>query len=582
MKAEHVQEERTVAYDPETEMAWYVLKPFVNLLDFSLKREWQDRETGQWEVGPLPMNEKDDLERVLNRVRGYWDNNENRWVDDDTGRPFRPRSFTKRLYADCRRMLDVSYYRCAHDAVAQVGYGSYDRACRKLSFDPGLLGIEGKVRKFPKVGILLVGIDLDPVNDQGLKDANFAEHCVIAQDWLSETHFTGMYWEPSTSGTGQHGYLKVFYKVSDRPHSFLCHLHEVFARLADKLTPALAEIAKHCHLDQFRSLPTLVGVEKNSTITTVERDGQQVNWIHILKRSNCIKTPLFYRGIEDILAFHRSPWYAFEYMEALAGLSSSGIAGEENQINEEAQRRMAQARGGGASGEEYGIAYQQPVRRSLSHAQTVENLRNVTDGCERRNLFYMSFNRLHRRVMLPEGAMAAYEAARLNTGPDEGNRRWHDFARLFRQFTSIGPCRFDPEKSSVDYSEFDQMKVMLMAVIALRWHLAVKTYATCVRGKRSHTSIPPEEYAVIYYAMLKSQGDGQTCFFGYSEIPKALEQNGMSGGNRNKAAAFFKGLQRMKLARKVEGPVPGVRNTGWSVLLPEKAIEVERPEEDVA
>lgn len=582
MDREHDEDGRAVEYDPETEMAWYVLKPFMNLLDFSLKREWHDRESGQWKVGPLPMNDKDDLERVLNRVRGYWDSEEKCWVDDDSGRPFRPRSFSKRLYADCRKMLDVSYYRCAHDAVAQVGYGSYDGACKKLNFDSNMLGIDGKARRYPKVGILLVGIDLDPVNDQGEKDATFSEHCRVARNWLSATQFTGMYWEPSTSGTGQHGYLKVFYEVSHKPHAFLCHVHEVFAQLADKLTPPLTKITTHCHLDQFRSLPTLVGVEKNSTITTFERDGQRVNWIHVLKRSNCIKTPLFYRGVEDILAFHQSPWYDFRYIEALAGDSFETDAHEEDQVNEEAQKRLAQPRGGGAVGEGHGIAYQHPVRRTLSHAQTVENLRHLSDGRDRRNRFYMSFNRLNRRVMPHEEAMAAYEAASLNTGLNEGNRRSHDFARLYRQYTGAGPSRFDPEKSSVDYSGFDKTKVMLMEVIALRWHKAVKSYAVSVRGKRSRTPLSPEEYAVIYHAMLKSQGEGKACFFGYSEVPKALQQNGMNGGNRNKAAALFKGLVRMKLIRKAEDPVPGVRNTGWSVELLPKSIDAARAQDGVA
>src|SRR4051794_15435768 len=130
-------------FDRTTNMAWFVLRQFINPLDCSSK----------FGARIPPMNKSDALEHLYNGT------------PFDDGSFYRPSYFSRvRLDLHLKR-AETYYYRCRYDAVAQSGYGSYDAAKDTLDFAREM-GIEGKVKRFQNIGVMLLGIDIDAHNDE--------------------------------------------------------------------------------------------------------------------------------------------------------------------------------------------------------------------------------------------------------------------------------------------------------------------------------------------------------------------------------------------------------------------------------
>ena len=188
--------------------------------------------------------------------------------------------------------LRTLYYRSKHDCVARVGYHSYDKARRRFPWAERF-GITSTVQKFPDVGWMLLGFDLD---------AKHGEPDVAAlRDWLLEL-FPGSFWEKSTGGSGVHLYVKLAYRVAHAGnlYSTISLIDRYVAKLSAQLESRRVAKGIEAKLDQIRSTPTM--------FSWCERRKRVV----VAKRANCIKAPRCSRGLDDLFDFHMAPFILFD------------------------------------------------------------------------------------------------------------------------------------------------------------------------------------------------------------------------------------------------------------------------------
>jgi hypothetical protein len=236
-------------------------------------------------MGYLPMNTNRELEAVFNGD-----------VEPDGSR-LRPRYFSKLRLEMHLKEVDTYCFRSLAFAPARTGYGGFDKAHKKFAF-AGQMGIEEKCQKYPSRSVMLLGVDIDAKH--GEQDAQ--EVCDMLLDLLP-----GSYFEPSTSGTGIHLYLKVFYDSADSRarRTMIKVIHES----CDQLSRALEEMrlarGYQAQVDRVRGYPSLLGYDKTS------------GRVQVKCRTPCIKIPRFKQGKEDVLWFQGAPYVDLQYLQQL-------------------------------------------------------------------------------------------------------------------------------------------------------------------------------------------------------------------------------------------------------------------------
>ena len=270
-------------FDKTTEMAWYVLSPFINPLDCSQKATWRN-DSNKYAV--YPMNKSADLEILYNH-----DTNE-------SGEQFKPYYFSKLRLDTHLKQADTYYYRSRYNAVASTGYGSSDISKDKLNYADDMR-ITHKRIKYEDIGIMLLCVDIDC--HHGEKDGERVKDLIINE------YFPGSYWEPSTGGKGFHIYMKLAYDVNYRfnPHQTLRYIHRVISECCLLLERERLERGFDAPIDKIDGLPSMI-------------DFNQVKQrVFIAKRSQCIKIPRFINGEHDILGLYNAPYLMFSFIDAL-------------------------------------------------------------------------------------------------------------------------------------------------------------------------------------------------------------------------------------------------------------------------
>lgn len=160
-------------YPPETEAGWYVIKEFISLLLCSYKSD----------NGALPFNPNEVLNHHFSKT-GVFELNR----------------YSKAKYHRHICQIENHYYRSNHNSRHTTGFHRSDKIAQQ-SILYKILDISIKKTKYGDYYVILCMIDID--GHQGEND------CEKVAQWLNTTYFHQSYWEPSTSFTGQHGYIKI-------------------------------------------------------------------------------------------------------------------------------------------------------------------------------------------------------------------------------------------------------------------------------------------------------------------------------------------------------------------------------------
>ena len=218
-------------YRIETELANYVLSEFIDPLAGANK----------YNDCVIPYNFNEALNHIYSK----------------TGVFKHPFSFTKQKLQDHLLQEETHYYRSKRDGIHKEGYGGHDKHI--LSILNQYLGIKKEdYKKYDNVNlnVLLLKFDHDGHNDE--KDS------AKVQDWLISTYFEDTYKEPSTSLSGEHGYVKLAYP-SDLSIEYVCDvIKQVFA-LLDKKRQLLGYSSP---IDVPCGLPNLITWDNSISVDT--------------------------------------------------------------------------------------------------------------------------------------------------------------------------------------------------------------------------------------------------------------------------------------------------------------------------
>jgi len=194
-----------------------------------------------------------------------------------------------------------------------------------------------------------------------------------------------------------------------------------------------------------------------------------------------------------------------------------------------------------------------------SYTTEMERLKTETDAFERGLGFLLTYSRKIRRVPTVEEAIQAYEQAGLNSGADETGRRRGRFEYLVQHVSKT----FDSSKLAFGYEGYEAVRDELIRQINGKI-----TPNLCLEYRKTHertSSVTAEDMAVLWFAMQRSQGEGQQTRFGYRQISQAFQKITGRGCSRNKASKLLSVLQQLKLIEKVANYCVGHRATVWRV-----------------
>jgi hypothetical protein len=215
----------------ETELANFVLSEFIDPLAGASK----------YNDIPIPYNFNEVLNHIYSKSSVF-------------EHPF---SFTKSKLENHLFQKETHYYRSKRDGIHKEGYGGHDEEI--LSILSTYLGIKKEAYKkydYAQLKVLLLKFDHDGHNDE--KDSS------KVQDWLISEYFGDTYKEPSTSLSGDHGYIKLAYP-SNLSIEYVCSvIKEVFA-LLDKKRKQLGFCSP---IDVPCGLPNLISWDNSISIDT--------------------------------------------------------------------------------------------------------------------------------------------------------------------------------------------------------------------------------------------------------------------------------------------------------------------------
>ena len=502
---------------PETEAAWHLLSPFINMLDCNLKEDD--------ESPPLPMNRSADLERLYNHE------------PDDEGAFYRPSFFAKRRLEVHRLGLATYYYRSKHNGVARTGYGQSDAASDGIPFAREI-GIQGKVVKFLDVGIMLLGVDID---------CHRKEPDVLkVRDWILAEFFPGAYSEPSTGGLGCHMYLRCAYPVdwAGNLYRTMQRLAGVVRGLSEKLVARHAELGFKAPVDGVRSAPT------------------QVAWdpahqrVRIVSRTYCIKIPRFARGLDDLVAFANSPFW---WLPAFAGKQDQlGDGDHEGGGDHRVEEILAQdweERVQDAGEEDITV-------RSGNPQEAVERLSREPDGFERKLGFALVHSRMIGHVPTGTDLNEAYKAAGLAQTTDDARR-----IQKFKGIAAYISRTFDPSRLGLDWSGWQKDKDGLVFRMRILLGDNYVLYRIQDRGEEYVHELLIEELAAVYWYVGYDDRHGREGFYrgacSYRQVQEVCAKLLSKTCPRHKAGMILRTLADMGLIKQTGGSVTGIRGSTY-------------------
>lgn len=268
-----------IHFSKETEAAWYVLKPFVDCFNFG-KKVFID---GKWT--PISCNKSELLEHLFNEKKLS--------IDTEYG-PRRVSFFSKKNLDSHLNGFDTYYYRSSSNTIRYTGYGVSDKTACKLPFSAEL-GITTKKVSIQNEKVMLIGIDIDCHN--GEKDSS---------KWLPilSSLFGDFYYEPSTSGSGLHGYVKLSCPI----RYSTSYIIDILCTINNRLKDSGVALGIKSSLDSFKGTPS----------RTVKNESGKIVYSN---RGNLLKIPRL-TTMDKIKSFYSKPYVLFTNLEHMIELEN--------------------------------------------------------------------------------------------------------------------------------------------------------------------------------------------------------------------------------------------------------------------
>lgn len=540
---------RRKQYDKTTEAAWYVLSPFVHVLDCSQKVL-----TDSGETKIVALNTNQNLEYLYNGTLVSWQKDvSDGWrcvptPKEQGGALYRAAYFTKARLCLHLYGYETLYYRSRYNAIARLGFARSDAQAKALPFAQEL-GIAEKVRKFDQVGILLPCLDIDC--HKGERDVEKARDLILAR-------FPQSYWEPSTNGKGVHVYLKVSYPIAKNHYRQLLLIRHTLKELALLLDQERISKGIDAPIDRMTGLPSVVVVQNHE--------------VRILERTQCIKVPMFSNGMNDILEFHKAPFILFENLQPLVNQERNSV--NDTVLNDKGgcslfdDTELLKEFNEGEGWEEGNnniptIEYTTVC--TASYTSTVAQMMGEPDAFLRTVEFCKVYARKRKKketditqALITE-FIEEYCHQGLNTGEDRGRRRLR-----FKQVLQSIYRTFQPERLvAVDYSGFENEKPSLLALIQKR----LPSFSDPKVEKQVPVTL--DDLAAILFAMKKNRPEGGRVQFSYKQAIGAYRSIMGKTPNRNRIAKIFRALQEGGLIETTNGYMPGVVGRRWRITVQE-------------
>lgn len=572
-------------YPKEVEAAWYVLKPFFHPLDCAEKNTYSIQDPqGDGTIiksGVYPINVNYVLASILSGDTRY-----------------RPRYMTKSKLAQHLSQIKTYYYRSDYQAIYSKGYGSHENQALKLPFAHDL-GINSKRMYYPDTYyIMLVGIDIDA--HHGETDS------VSVEQWL-KTYFPETYWEPSSSYTGRHGYLKLAYPC-DVSIGTVIHSLEFLFSLLDKKRIILgfqSSLDVPCGLPSTLSLvdeyPYLNEELKDQTDTFVQEKTLSVlsqitgkNYSQgpfegkfiKLKRSQAFKFPRFnntissQRSMEDVLYFYQKEFYSYSFITNLIEILTKelNLNPEEADNKSEGEYSLSIVCSPYKNTISQDIGWQDVVEQELSlsdywknkpkknystihYQQKIETIKAIQDTKKKTGLFYWNYAVYLHRVPTVEEAIEEYIRQGLNSSAEiDSKRRRSRFEYCYRYIQK----RFDEARCGFHIGDWHLHRNSCMDMI--QSHLSDRIILKWKKDGHKQYALTVDELALVYFSIKKSNECDKTNSdriirnsFSYKRLKSIFSMVLGKGCHRAKCSRILQVLQDIGLIEKTGNYISSVR-----------------------
>ena len=572
-------------FELETELANYVLSEFLDLLGGASK----------YNGIPIPYNFNEVLNHIYSKSSVF-------------EHPF---SFTKSKLEDHLLQKETHYYRSKRDGIHKEGYGGHDD--HVLSILKKYLGInkEDYIKyDYTKLKVLLLKFDHDGHNDE--KDSS------KVQDWLISEYFGDTYKEPSTSLSGDHGYVKVAYPIKLSIEYVCSVIKQVFALLDKKR----AILGFSSPIDVPCGLPNLIIWDKSIEVATQmpkisykeynqyrnikksiitgdisESDAQSLrisnryiysDIIRILsiplpctiKQSQCGKIPRFitrqspyHPSIDNIISFYHLRYFHFNHFkELLKSLteelgelpyqSEQGDLSRYHSINTPCLEPSLDDPVSIEREEEVVCNIVRPPYgdRKLSEEEYLKMIETKTKYIEnnaaRVNSLYWHYSEYLGYDPSEEKAEKEYLRLGLNKSesPEGRQRRFHDAKIWVKSVKRTKGKGFIPQ-------EWEIYKDMMIDIVETHTSPEDRYW---FKGKKKY-HLKSEELALIIYAILKSNeiddkknmNNSKKYAFSYKQVQDVFRTVYQKGCHRDKISCIFKTLKKRGLIELVGEYEPG-------------------------
>jgi hypothetical protein len=579
------------SFSKEVEAAWYVLKPFFHPLDCAEQSTYsiQDPQGNGTKVksGVYPLNVNYVLASILSGDNRY-----------------RPQYMTKSKLAQHLNQIKTYYYRSAYQAIYSKGYGSHANQALKLPFAQDL-GITSKRISYPDTYyIMLVGIDIDA--HHGELDS------LAVEQWL-KTYFPESYWEPSSSFTGRHGYLKLAYPCNLGLSTIIRSLKFLFSLLDQKrislgfqssidvpcgLPSTLTLVPEYPYIEEeledlTGSSPQEISISVLTQLTGKDYSlGPVQDQFIKLKRSQAFKFPRFNRthsffcSMDDIISFFRLEFFPYSFITNLIETLSKELnlnPGGDNKKSEEEypvsivcspqnNNRPKSIGWQDIVGQEmslvdYWTTKSKKKSSKINYQKKIEGLKTLQDSKKKTGLFYWNYSVYLHRVPTAEEAITEYIRQGLNSNPNvDSKQRKRRFNYCYRFILK----RFDESRCGFHLDDWGSQKEVCINLI--QTHLSDQIQLKWKMNSQKQYALTVDELALVYFSIKKSNEYDKTNSdkiirnsFSYKRLKSIFKMVLNKGCHRAKCGRILQVLQEINLIEKTGNYICSVRGNCYKV-----------------
>jgi len=582
-------------YLVKTELANYVLSEFMDPLGGASK----------YNGVPIPYNFNEVLNHIYSKTKVFE----------------HPYSFTKKRLQRHLQQMETHYYRSKLNGIHKVGYGGYDD--HVLAILNKYLGVtkEG-YQKYDNFGfnVLLLKFDHDGHNDE--KDSS------KVQDWLVSEYFEETHKEPSTSLSGDHGYLKVAYP-SKLPIEHVCNvIKQVFALLDKKreLLGFASPIDVPCGLPNIITRDNLISVDtpmprillseylcyRNIRKSIIAGELTETDVLHLrissggytysnikdilsipvpcsVKQSQCGKVPRFITrnspyspSIKSIISFYNLRYYLFSnFVSLLSDLSEElgepGLKGQGDLPRHNSPNTPCLESKTGTlllEGEEEELVVSNLVSPPFGEGKISEEdylrvintkTKLIENNAARVNSLYYRYSQYLGYIPTKEEAEKEYIKQGLNKSESREGRQ-----RRFKNGKRWVESVFRAKKKGFELKDWEQNKESMIEIVEI-YRTEEDQY--WFKGKKRY-NLTTEDLALIYYAIIKSNevdgkkkvSNNKKYAFSYQQVKDTFRAISNKGCHNDKIATIFKLLIKSKLIKFVGDYEAGIHGNKYKAI----------------